>query len=381
MKNNRWGCFAPLILIVLLVAAAVWLRIPASLRAWSLLNRTMEQRNLGGTVTVRSEEFAISGDVYWCEVSDDRYVCLNAGGENLYFHDEEIWFANGRGYDLEPLLDGLGDFDEKLFLLAGFRTEKQDGKILYTLQMDESRLALLERFAPNAHYLADSTLTMVEENGELMELNVTAQGISVQASLDHTIQKTIPTEVLMQMTDANLRDVRTLAPLFNACSELVGQSVFGADVKLDVDCGPLPISDTAQVYGTKEALYFSRSGQISELSLSGMEDTSSMFWALGFSLIRDGELASNTDGTQSYTLTVEAETLSGLLATVLPELEGLNISLSDGTLTVMLENERLTGMALACSGEMPFLIATIPIELSVELARMDGAVTLPDGIE
>ena len=78
---------------------------------------------------------------------------------------------------------------------------------------------------------------------------------------------------------------------------------------------------------------------------------------------------------------MESQTLSELFLTVLPELKGLGIDLDDGTMTVTLREERLTTLSLTCSGEMPFLIATIPMEFSVELDRMEGPVTLPEGIQ
>lgn len=380
MKKKTWGCLIPLILVIVLIAAAVWLRIPTSFRALRLLDSALEKKQLGGALTVLTDDLTGNAHFYWSEVSDERYVCLNVDGMELYYHDEAVWFDNGRGYDLQPLLEGLDAWDEKMLVLAGFRSETRDGQTVYTLQLDEARLALLERLTPVARWLAGSTLSMVEENGTLSELTITTQGICIQAELDHTSQETIPTEVLMQMTAHSLRDVRTLAPLLNACAELAGQEVFGADVKLNVECGPLPISDSAQVYGAKDSLYFFRGGKTSELSLSGMEDTSALFWGLGWTLSRDAELMADEDGSQIYTLTVDAEVLNDLFSTVLPELNGLDISLEDGTMTVTLRSERITALTMACSGEMPFLITTIPMEFSVELVRMEGAVTLPEEI-
>lgn len=381
MKKRGCGCLIPLILIVALGAAAVWLRVPESFRALRLLETAMEERNLAGSVTVSAEGMAFNGDFYWCEVRDDRYVCLSAEGVELYYHDEAVYFDNGRGYDLSSLLEHVNEWDENLLLFAGFRKEISDGQALYTLQLDETRLSLLERFTPEASAIAGVTLTLAEENGQLSALTVQNEGLLIQAELDHDSEKTIPTEILMRMTGEDLMDIQVLTPLFTACAELADQEVFGSEVKLNVDCGPLPISDTAQLYGTKDALWFSRSGQLSELSLSGMEDTAALFWGLGFTLCRDGVLVSSADGSQTYTLTVEAQTLNDLFLTILPELKGLGIDLDDGTMTVTLREERLTALSLTCSGEMPFLIATIPMEFSVELDRMEGPVTLPEGIQ
>lgn len=185
----------------------------------------------------------------------------------------------------------------------------------------------------------------------------------------------------MVMEQHGLRDIQTLYPLLAACAELAGQDKFGADVRLNVECGPLPISDTAQVYGTQEALYFTRSGVANRLSLDGVDNVSGLFWGLGWTLCRDGSQETDVDGASVYSITVESGQLESLFAELLPELKGLDITFQDGTLKLRIENGRIRALTLNCSGQMPFLITDIPMDFCVELDRMEGVITLPEGIE
>lgn len=384
MKKKMWLCFVPIALVVCLAAGIFLLGIPTSYRAVEALKRTMELDKLSGTVSVQfGEAFQTDGEFYWCPVSEGRGYAVSAQGMELYFLDGKVYFGNGRGYDLESLEDELPDLDEfnlNALYLVGFKSEKLDSGTQYRLGLTEKTLSKLEGRYPGILALAGTELTMVEENGVITACSVTHPTLSIRASLNSDSQKTIPTEVLMTMTGENLRDIQSLSPLFHACMELAEKEVFGGDMSLHVDCGPLPIQDTAKVYGTRDAIYFTRGGSTSRMSLSGLDHNQELFLGLGWALCKDGELTENPDGSQIYTLTTDGDMLQNLFEEMLPELSGLDITIRKGLMSVTIQDQRLRAMSLACSGEMPFLIITIPMELSMEITRMPEPVTLPDNL-
>lgn len=384
MKKNIWLWLIPIALVVFLVAGIFLLGIPTSYRAVEALKRTMELEKLSGTVSVQfGEAFQADGEFYWCPVSEKRGCAVFAQGMELYFLDGKVYFGNGRGYDLESLGEKLPDldkFDLKTLYLAGFQSEKLDGGTQYRLELTEKALSKLESRYPGILALAGTELTMVEENGGITACSVTHPKLTIHASLNPDSQKSIPTEVLMTMTGENLRDIQTLCPLFHACMELAEKEVFGGDMSLHVDCGPLPIQDTAKIYGTRDAIYFTRGGSTVQMSLSGLDHNQDLFLGLGWALCKDGELTENPDGAQIYTLTTDGDILQNLFEEMLPELSGLDITIRQGLMRVTIQDQRISAMSLACSGEMPFLIITIPMELSMEITRIPEPVTLPDNL-
>lgn len=389
MNRKHTGCLVALIVLLVSIAgvtAAFALGIPAGFQVLKLAERTMEQPNLSGSVTVTGTEFSMEAEFYWCDLADERYVCVNAQGLELYCHDEVVYFDNGRGYDLsalfEPLVSKLEDFSPYVLLLAGFHQEQADGEMIYTLTLDEEKLRLLERFAPEAASglsgYEGSVLTLSAVGGELTGLELFMGDLTIHASMDSSIRNTIPPEVMIQISGGDVHDPGEVLPLLLACQEAAGENPFGADVQLQVACGPLPISDTAQVYATENALYFTRGGTTTELPLSGTDE---LFLGLAWTFCRDGSVVTSPDGAVTYSASVDAAYLDELFRAVLPELEGLGISFGDGSLTLTVENSRLSQMGLTCSGEMPFLVTTIPVDVSLALNRMAGEVSLPEGIE
>lgn len=387
MKRRKWGCLVPLIFLMIacvIIAAAMYvLRIPESYQALRLLEQGLERKNQAGTITFAPDgsEAAMEADFYWCDLADERYACLSASGMELYYHDEGLYFDNGRGYDLSPLLEGIMDLEPEALLLAGFQQEKTEMENRYVLRIESDGLRMLERFSGEAAAALapyeGSSLTLASEDDVLkrIELDIPDQ-FSAQIMLYDNTERTIPTDVLMGMQKEKLLSVQTVTPLIEACVSIVQQEVFGADATLNVECGPLPIQDSAQVYGKLDKLYFVRGDSVYELGDG--TNSSGLFLALAWEMCRSG-MVSTENGSSVYTMSVDGGVLESVFSAVLPEVEGLGIHYEEGMLTVSV-NDGFQNMNLSGSGSMPFLIATIPITVDVELRMMDGAIRLPDGI-
>lgn len=379
MKQKRSGwLILPLVILTVVIAVILLLRFPTGLRVLKLLERTAERERMSCAVRLETEDFTGEATLSRYELHDERYYGVDFGGERLYLHDGTVYFSNGNGYAIDPWLDELGvpeEFDEKLLLLAGFREETDGEDTFYVFCPEDSPLRLLRSIIPelaeNWENIRSLRVLLREEDGAIGSVTVQHERLSLSMDVLPDVPEPIPTEDLMKFTGQTLPDIRTLAPLLNACGRILQASDdLRADLSLAVECGPLPIRDTAELYLSQDGLRLVRGGQATELT-SGQEDGTSVILALGWMMVRDGawEPAGTDSGT--FLLTVPAEDLETALVTVLPELAGLDFTLDDGILTVQIASGAFTGMELTCSGQMPFLITTIPLSIQIDLSIAD----------
>lgn len=382
MKKRKLGCLIPLILLLAFAAGIIlWLRIPTSFRAFHLVSQMLDQKAASGTITVHTDGFSCQIPFFWNTIGDERYLCLELNGETLYCHDASVWFDTGRGYDLSGVLDSLAlpeELDEKVLLLGRFQQEALPDGSRLTMELTQEQL---QRVLPSTDTPSRLRLSMTESDGSLSTIAAElGQNTSVTVSLNSVCNQRVPTEMVMQMTDESLTDIRVMEPVFRACFELAGQEVSGAEAKLNVVCGPLPIRDTAALYRTGGSLYFVRGGNVMELFSGEQVDDGTLGLALAWSLCRDGIWTSTGRNAGILAMPVSPEVLDRLLVSLIPELDGLGITLGEGALEVAIEQAEFVSFTLGCAGEFPFLVTTVPLEIEVELNRMEGQISLPEEI-
>lgn len=386
MEHKRRGCLLPLLVVLVtiagLVAGAVAMHIPESFAALRLMKEAFDAEAMSGSVCVETAEQKLDASFYWCDLADERYSCISSAGMELYYHDEALYFDNGRGYDLEPLTQRIDEFEPALLLLAGFRRMQEEDAESFFLSVDTDWIEAIRRISPSAGAalldFAGSQLTLTAHNGVLTEITLLLpDNIRASIRLQRDCDQTIPTDVLMEIRNRELLPLSSVEPLIRGCITLAQQDVFGADAALKVECGPLPISDTAQVYGTRKGLYLVRSGSVHDLS-SGL-DTGEIALALGWELCRIG-VAESDNGITTYRLDVEGAVLQQVFGAVLSEIRGLGIDFYGGSLTVTV-SDGIDTLSLKGSGNMPFLITNIPIQVAIQMEMMDGTIDLPEGIE
>ncbi len=373
MKEKRRWWMISLIVLILLAAGFLSIRIGKGLWVRKLLTRAWEQEQMVCKIHMEMPE-QIDGIVFaWDDVEDQRYFTVDLGAEQLYLHDEKLYFSNGTGYDLEELLEPL-NIPEKLMrhfiYLMNWERTSNAGNTTWKFHIPEKPNDLISRFFPELIPYWDSIrsgmILLNEEGGHLKAVSIHNGAVHLYVELTGEEPKPIPTELMMLMGTSSLPDIRTLEPLIRACLDLNAQETVLGDVTIRVDCGPLPIQDTGKIRFSEEGLYWGRGDQWTELTPDSVE-RDDLLLGLCWMLIRDGIW--EPDGTDSgtFTLTVPAENLKASLLSIISELENLDFRLEDGTITISIEENQLAGVELTSTGHMPFLITTIPLSIQIGL--------------
>lgn len=385
LERKKMGCLVPILIIFLLLAgflAAVFaLHIPTSWTALHLLEQAFDDDTVSGTISVNAQGQKLEAAFYWCEILDERYACISGSDMALYYHEDALFFENGRGYDLRPLTDRVDEFEPAILLLAGFQKISIEEADFYALTLNDDKIEIIKRLIPSVgphlEEYKGAQLILTEQNGILTGITLRfPDSVEAAVYLRSDSTQSIPTEVLMKIDERNLMPLSSVEPLIRACISLAQQNTFGADATLDVVCGPLPISDTAQIYGTGNDLYLVRNGSVHELGSSF--GASEIALALGWELCKSGSIQT-VNGIHTYSVNVDAGMLQEIFEAVLPEIQGLGIEFDDGTASVTV-TDAINTLSLSSSGNMPFLITRVPIQVDIQLDLMDGAVALPSEI-
>lgn len=377
-KRGKWWRRL-LILLLVLGLSFLAVRVYKGFAVRMLLTRTWDQEHQVCNVHMEKPSQLEGISVSWDDMEQQRYFTVDTGTEQLYLHNRNLFFSNGTGYDVAGLLDAL-NIPEELFRYFPFLISPErgfdGGYDTWEFQLPEEPGWLIEKMIPEAlpywEQVQPLRFILYEEAGWLRYILICDEdlynhdSIYIYLELLNEEPKPIPTELLMQMGTKPLPDVRTLEPLLRAGQELNKPGTTLADMSIRVDCGPLPIQDTGKIRFSEEGLYISRGNEWTELTPESVR-REDLLLGLGWSLVRDGVW--EPDGTASgvFSLTIPSEELKSSLLSIIPELEGMDFTLDDGKLTITIADNRLIGMELIGSGQIPFLITTIPLSIQLEL--------------
>lgn len=330
-----------------------------------------------------SEDFSIqigneNGDIAVAlsrrEIMGEDYFSAMVGDIRIYYHDQSVYLDNGRGYDLEALLPELPDETNGLLWLLMLTDIQWVGDVT-TFTVTAQNLELVEQFVPEiAPFLMGASLRL-EEGLQL----VIPEVCQVEVSRVAGSEVTIPTQILMEMKADTAHPVFQILPLLRACLDMAEAAVFGAEAEISLECGPLPIHDNAQLYGTSDGLWLRRSGSSFAIGLDGIVQNRQAFLGLGYILCRDALITQEKDES-IYRLDLDANAVSGFFSRVLPEASGLGIRFADAQCIIHVSKDQFSRISLRCSGEMPFLVLQLPIAFSVDLIPMEGTITLPQDL-
>lgn len=372
-EKRRWGRIL-LIVLLLLVLGILSVRVCKGLWVRMLLDRVWKQEQMVCNVHMEAPESVEGVSVSWEDIGQQRYFTINVGSEQIYLHEEKLYFSNGAGYDLEGLLDALNipeDLLRHLLLVIPPERYFDGGFQAWKYQLPEEPGWMIRTLFPEAeeywNQLQPLTISFYEDSGWLRYFLIRSESLYLYMELSDEKPQTIPTEMLMQMGTKSLPDIRTLEPLVRACMDLSQPGTVLANLSIRVDCGPLPIQDTGRVMFSEEGLFFGRGDDWTALTPESVE-RKDLLLGLCWMLVREGVW--EPDGTESgvFTLTIPSEELKTGLLSIIPELEGLDFQLDDGTMSIQVESNRFRSMDLTCAGQMPFLITTIPLAIGLELS-------------
>ena len=373
MKEKRKWRLIPLILVLNLVIGSLVLRIGKGLWVRMLLDRVWKQEHMVCAVHMEMPLEYGDASISWDTVGEERYFTLDVGPESLYLHDGALFFSNGTGYSLDGLLEELPFTEEQLrkaLIFAPWERHSDAGYDAWILTLSEKPGFLIRTFFPEAEQywtqLRSLNLTLYEESRHLRYLHIGHEDLSVYLELKKEQPKPVPTDMVMQMGTAPLPDIRTLEPLIRACMELNQPGSVPGELTIQVECGPLPIQDTARILLSEDGLHLGRGDSWTALSPDSVT-REELLLGVGWMLLREGvwEAAEPDGGTMG--LTLKADRIYTSLLSIIPELEGLDLTLNDGELVIRIDGNRFNEIGMTCSGSLPFLFTEIPIHLELTL--------------
>ena len=354
-------------------AVAITQKIPARIQAILTVKELLFSKQLEFDIASQNEVFSFS--LTRNEIMDDYFYDATLGDIHVYFHDDAIYLDNGRGYDLSEFLERLPDDPEDMLWILLFADCTWENDIP-CFEITASTLDRMERLRPEIRsYRALLTGCTLRVSQDLQIKIPELASVTVRSGTGAV--DPIPTDLLMVMKAESAEPVSNILPLVYASLALADASAFGADAELTLECGPLPIQDSAQLYVTPEGLWLQRSGSSFAIGIEGIIQNKQAFLGAGYLLCRNGSVTQNTNGDYIYSLVLDTDAVSSFFSQALPEAAGLGIEFQQAQCAITVSDHRLSRIKLSCNGEMPFLITRLPISFSVDLVPMVGTITLP----
>ena len=359
-----------------------------TLRIAELLQPVIDAENQTMHIAVSAEfggnDLSVESDVYLVTEDDTSYLALEQNGNSVYISDNVLFLENGKAFKIgdklqkqtasyERLLAHIGVLYETLKITA----EETDSEITYSVTVTGEQVkTLLEaaslREALPAEGVEKLKLQLTERNGKLdqisfsgsgnadeaaAQLHVTLSGFRILASGDYPIPDavkqaaaTVDPDTLFSLTEDLYRLVLALTPFTDM------ESIAGT-LELTVDCGPLQLDIRMALSDLKTT----SNSQIDPEQLQTLPEV------LGF-MCMEGDLScTRDDGAYVYNLVLDQPAMQELARMILPELSQYSGDLTDGSISIMLENGMITSMGVSIRGKINALIAQIPVEVEAVL--------------
>lgn len=348
-----------IVMVALLIPVGIWFG--QRCRVISLLKNVARQPQMVASLQVHTSQWESEFRLSWDTLGDERYYTLDTGAESLYFHEDDICFESGTGYDLSGMLAdwNLSAWtDWKMLLFLDVKTE--DG--IWSLSIPD---LLINQYPEYRESLDSLNVTLHEKDGTLEAATISHENMVIEFQRQDQNPKPIPTELLMVLKSGQFPDIRTMKPLIFACNHLAEADSITAEAVIRVNCGPMSVEETGKFRLDSDGLAFGRSDRWITLLPDSVE-RENLALGLGWMLLRDGQWLQEEGGGQLILPLPPEQVKSGILS-IIPELEGLDFRLEDGILTVEIRNGAFDRILVTCAGELPFLITTIPLSIQVKI--------------
>ena len=309
------------------------------------------------TFTPEVDQLSLTSNAFWTEYGDDRVYGLTAGGYTAYLLDDILYMDTGNAYAL-PRFDGLeGSLRELAAGLILHGRVTRDGNV-YCLDMEREELSIQASvtMAPDVQSISLHLQFPYEGTPHSVLVTLTPKTPSA-----HPIPTAVTDAIVHAAMEPPIPLTEPLEVLFPAFSNLMP---LHADVTLGVECGILTLSETVGLSVDETGAALTRNGETVPLSLPE-ELTQADPAVLTLALLRSGSFSRSGDAAE-FRIPIPAEQLAGPASALLPQLEALGIDFQDGELVLKIEGERLTRMELTASGQVPFLLTTIPLRFTAE---------------
>ena len=394
MKNNKKTILIVLCaLLAVVVAGTVWvgLRVaPAvnhTMRISELLQPLLNAKNQAMNIAVSAEiggnQIELESDIFLITEDGVSYLVVEQNGNAVYIADNVLFLANGKAFKIgdtmqlqlsafEDLLPQIKVLYEALKITAEEADSRTDYSITVTAEQVDallSALSLKEELPVDG--IEELNLCLTERNEKLDQisfsgnaaldstsvvLNVTLSGFRILASGDYPIPEavkqsaaTVDPNALFSLSEDLYRLVLALAPFADM------DSIEGT-LGLKVDCGLLQLDSRIELSELKT----NPNQQIDPEKLQALPEM------LGW-LCMEGDIrCTQTGDTYEYTLALDQSAMEELSQMILPEMANYAGDLSEGSVSIILEGDRISSMQVSIKGKINALITQIPVALAAE---------------
>ena len=308
-----------------------------------------------GTVRPQIRQYSLNADSFWTEYHDRPLFGLTAQGMTAYTDGENLYMDTGKAYalpDLKPWRKKVRKLAVGM-LLHGRVTKHND---TYSLSMKTSELEVdVDIVAYKRVQAVSATVILPDDSSVIVSL-------TPKAASSHPV----PQEVADAMVRTKMEPPMTLTePLEVLLPALDAMLPLEGDLTLGVDCGILSLEETVKLSIDPEKAELERRGVVVTLDLP-VEPSAMEPLGAALLLLRNGSFA--IDGSNAeIEITLTPEATGQLCAALVPQIGELEMTFSQSRATVIITEGKLATVTLAAAGEVPFLLASIPLSFTAEL--------------
>ncbi|MGM9521758.1 MAG: hypothetical protein ACI3VB_04690 [Oscillospiraceae bacterium] len=430
-KKRRW--LMPLLIVLALLVGiggtAAFFLLPDLLddmKAYELLKKYSEKQELTMELTVEadlgSQDFGFTALLDRTDVDGHRVTAISQDEISLYYCDGAVFLESGNAYKLSGSFPDYSQLlDQTMKLYRYVDIEEKNGTYTITAENADAK-AILELLIPSAtEMLSDTDSIKVEllaDGDEISEIHFSGSGavnaektpfnISAVLRLDTGNQSRIqiPQPVRDAVTGGEYEATEILSDdlirIANAYEALNQAEFLSAKMLLKADCGPVTLDDSLDFYtwnydGTQissiqkngYALYFTdtavcnKDGNvISAADATAVESAKLLDIAYQTCLNADLD-CSETDGNYVYTLSLDEEGMEAVAYAIAPAAEGMDILFDNGSLQVVICNDKIQSISFCCSGNVQIVLskAAVSFEAQLEFTENETEVTIPEAVK
>ena len=406
-----------LIAAMLVLMAALFLAFGTDIRehydAARLLRDLSEREEVDMDLLVRTEtpgnSFETNIKLFRTAVEDQTIFGVSWEDVTLYYAGDTVYLENGSAYRVGALAPDYTKLTEHLldiYEATDVSREKADGKSCYrvTAEGDDAD-ALLRLLAPAETaelaeavamelclWVSDGAVDKVEfagrgtlSGGQETEVAVSGALEVLSESRSHEIPAAVRGALSAGGTAGEAQLTGDTLELLTAVRELCERDPLGADVRLSVNCGPLVLEDSLDLYRTEvngtfisriqkgdTGVYFAgdtvcgEDGQKVTMGDGTVDYTALLDAAYALSQGTDAGCV-REDGTATYEVSIEGEALEQVAYAIAPEAEELDVTLEHGTLRIVLEDGAVSSLRFLCEGSIRVIAVDAEAAIGCEI--------------
>ena len=392
----------------------------SSVDALLLLKNLTEQAELDTDASIQlalgGETMRTDAHLFHTTANGKRILCIEENGVLLYYYDGAIYLENGSAYRTNgvfPDYSTLGEHLITLYNATDVTYARENGEEVYSVTARGANAQTsLELLAPGladelskvdeidlCMHVQDGKIASIEasgsceavSNGQTQPLNVWAELTVQQTAADvHTVPQAVLDAIETGGYQGKLELTEDLMRILSAASELGKRDPLCADVTLRGSCGPIVLDTQLSWFRRTEngrTVGCVRTGSVplyyrgeTVLTEDGHAPAASEQTRVRFAdlvdiayraCLEDGADASVQDGVYIYTLTLSSERTQQAALAIAPEAEKLDVQYLPGSITLTVENGRVTRLAAAIEGTVHVGLADTDASLSAAFIFRD----------